>query len=66
MSRNASRIDESDHGVQPRHGRLQFSLATLILFPTIAALLVALWTTSQRWKQDAAELPRSSAIRWGS
>lgn len=42
--------------------RLQFSLATLILLVTIAALLVALWTTSQRWKKDVAELQRLRSL----
>jgi len=55
-------MDPSDHEVPPRGRRLQFSLATLILFVTIVALLVALWTTSQRWKKDAAELKRLRAL----
>lgn len=38
--------------------RLQFSLATLLLFSALAVLLVALWTTSRRWKDDAAELQK--------
>jgi hypothetical protein len=58
MAGNAGQMDQIHHQVRPWRRRLQFSLATLILLVTIAALVVALWTTSQRWKKDVAELQK--------